>query len=535
MLIVLLLLVLTTGQIYSFDRHLGLIIPSQRVVYPRSVNTSQVKIVLPGLDNKLLPVEKNIDNLIDLLSTAELFKDSHSNVLWPLYDLRLELDANSKLIKDSLLEIKNLTEPGKVGVDIEVDKELLFEVGDYFYELISKELSNDLIKLNPLASMPSPTRAHTTAAPTPLTPKPTQSTPSTRTRRSARINMAFRTNEQFLEAVKLSTVINQNLKIFSEKLNSLVNTIGNLKMGQIDGLTQDFFFREYLERQLNNSEFRIIDVPYFKKTHNKYEFSLDVALFSGTIELLKYHNIQYYNSKLSHTYFSALHSDEIFELTCIASKMCYPVSTQCCRYLRNGTLYQIVSNCPFEQSTLEFELLANNGLLLNKDPVNEDVKRFLKRNKIMPSSFPCLVSVRDCITFNDGDLSICFKKNSVIIYSKFAHDLYRYISPIWYSKLISYFQNFPLILFLIISALIIMIMKYGVVKTKDILWEGKAKVIDYIRKKVEKAEEERYRRERENQQCEATAPLHPGARTPSPKRIPRKSVFKKVPSAETRI
>ena len=508
------------GNGNAFQRHLGLIIPSDRVTYPEKIQTTQVKVILPSLDTAMQPVATNIVNLVELLDEAPLFHQDHENVLWPLYDLKTELVTLTSQVMDSFGKIKNQTEKCKIGVDSYVDQELLFEVTDYFLEFKSRGLTTDLLALNPLSRI-QPVSTTTLSSVTPpvnvnisSSGQPTQ----TKVNKRAVVTYQYRNKEEFLKAVRVATRINQNMQFFNQKLNVLEETIGNLKIGNVEGLQRSFFFQNYMEKQLNVSDFRILDVPYFKKTDNKYEFALNIATIGGHVEYRRFHNIQYYGSKLSHEYFSFLNSDELFELDCIAPQICFPLTTPCSRSLRNESLFKIVTDCPFEQSNLEFELLLGEGILLNEKPVNEVVKAFLEKHSLEPLRYPVLIQVDDCITFHNN-LTMCFKGANAVVYSKFNNNLYYYFNPIWYSRLLANFQNVPLVLFSVTLLLITLVLIFGVQTTRYYIKHGKEKFLLYLRDRIAHAEkaEQKQKAEKCREEGEgASAPLKPSSRSPSP-------------------
>ena len=116
MLIPLLAIILNSGQILAFQRHLGLTIPVERVTYPKTVNTTQVKITLPGLDASVMPAKRNINSMIDLVHSATLFDVKNEATLWPLYDLGVSMATKGKAIRNTLKDFNN-TESSKVGMD----------------------------------------------------------------------------------------------------------------------------------------------------------------------------------------------------------------------------------------------------------------------------------------------------------------------------------------------------------------------------------------------------------------------------------
>ena len=406
----------------------------------------------------------------------------------------------------------------------------MFEVADYFPELKSKGFTQEIAKLAPIVMSvqtttppPPPPKTSKSTTSSPLPSGDASVTPPPQGKRNKRevVSMDYRNNEKFLDAVQRSTSLNQGLSIFETKLDRLVETMGNLRLGNLEGLKRDFFFKTLISDKFNGSEFRIIDVPYFLKTDNKYEFNLNLALFSGITEYKRFHNVQYFNSKLSKEYYSTTDSDELFELDCFAEQLCFPLTTTCSRSLWNSSLHQIMADCPFQTSTLEYELVSGTGILLNKEPINEDIKAFLTEQQLEPVSYPALVETDQCITFHEGQLSMCFQKDKGLIYSKFDSDIYLYLHPMWYSRLLAYFQNAPLMIFLTIVTLTILTMILGVQKTRELILTGKTRFLLYLGKKVRKVEEQRQKEQdekREQGEGEASAPMMENrSPPPSPK------------------
>ena len=524
-----------TGLSAGFQRHLGLVIPAERVTFPANVSTSLVKIILPELDMVSIPVNRNLDSMIRILQESALFDEGSADVLFPLHDLRLAMEGNKKFISEAFDSLKQITEDHtKIGLDVDVDHEFLFNLSDYFKEMRSREFTNKILQFEPSATYkPSTTTTTQRSTTVSTTTTSTTTTPSftyanmtgkittimnKKIKRSP-IDISFRSKDQFVELIDIATGINNDLTLFATKLSKLVETLDNVKMGNVEGLEKDFFFKNLLQEKLGSS-FRIIDVPFYQKSEDKFDFSLNMALFSGIVEYKKYVNVQYHNAKLANEYYSTLDSDEYFELFCVAEQMCYPHTTTCSRNLRNGTLYKIVAECPFVKSTLEFELVPQLGILINKEPVNEDIKNYLKKNKIEPESYPLLIQSNDCISFFDNTLKMCFKQDKSLVYSKFHSDIYFYLNPIWYARLMAYFQNVPLILFLSILTIIVTIVVFGVQKTRDLVKNGKQRFLLYLQKKIAKAEAEKEKekekeKQRQEGEGEASAPLKP-SRSQSP-------------------
>ena len=426
----------------SFTRHLSFTIPMDRVTLPLNVTTALYRFSLPDLASVHLPMNRSLVSLGKTLSNGTLYGAEKQHDYYPLFDLRTSIETNIGIIFNLMTDLAEILQPARIGKDYDTRLTMSLDVQKAFSELGFSGINSLASSMRKFKNEPKIINGSHDKV----------------------VNV--RSSEDFSQAVFFATQMHQEMALFSQKFRSFVDTLYHLKTGQTDKLRENFFYSDELETLLD-SKFAIIDVRFFHKTESKFEVILEIATHSELAEYHKYFNVQYFNTRLADTYYSRTGSDELHTLSCIAPSVCYPTTSPCSRALHNESIYNIMSHCNFVESNDEYDLIPGLGVVVNTEPKNENLKALLKEQKVEASTYPFLFTWSGCIGLNDGELKMCFLNDREIIYSRFQSEIWSYISPMWYSTLLNYLSDVPLILFLFLSFTIYFFTVFGCSLTKQ--------------------------------------------------------------------
>ena len=476
---ILLILLLLISQGDGFDRNLGMLVPIDRIALPSKIDTKIYGIYISSMNSTIDPIRRNINSLTNILSKGA-FDSEHKNTLYPLSQIKTTIIAHTNDIERNLKKLEKLEENVKRGQDISSTKEktILLEHSDFFAELAFTEITHEIFQIVKIVnfkpspptqgSTPASSRRTTTSAS--VLPKTSNVTPApvpVRNKREMVIDASYKDTPQFDQLVIAATIVNHDLGFFSKKLDRLVKTLQALRLGQASKLENEFFFKTQIEDSLK-TDFTIIDIPYFSKSEDKFDIVFDVAKFSGISEFDRFFNIQYFGKKLARTYYSALDSEQFFELDCIHPMICYPRTSDCSRLLYNGTLLEILRTCPLIDSVSEFEILPGAGLIVNQEPENVEIKAFLDSNNISPRSYPFMVEIGKCIALDSGNIEICLHQERSLIHSKYQKAIFNYLNPMWYTNLHNHLKDISMVLFFAICLTIYVIIIMSLQKLQQL-------------------------------------------------------------------
>ena len=426
------------GGFKNYGRTLEFIIPQGRHILPTKMSTSLRSLILPNFARKITPVQRAMSSIEDILVNGTLFDESKKDALYPLYETKKSIRNSQSNVNKTLKDFEKILEPSRVGQRIDTKATHFLAIEDFFPELGLAEISQNLRSLKKNQNIPN--RAGSGDVVMTNTPE-------------------IRDSKTFENALHFSNMLNQDLRLFSRKFRNFVDTLMYLKRGDIKALSNSFFFKANLEK-LISTQIKVLDVNFFEKSDNQFEIVLHLAEYSGVNEFVAYHNVQYYQRKLSKEYFGNNDNNEIFELTCFAHNLCIPTSTACSRALYNQTAYDIFKICDFEHSDLDFEIVTGVGVIVNVEPTNPKVVQFLEDQEVSPTDFPVLIEFSGCFNFEE-DIEVCFKKDKAILYSRFKDEINALLNPLWYVLLVENFKNVPLMLYVSFWILISFLLFFG--------------------------------------------------------------------------
>ena len=424
----------------GYHRRLGFLIPSDRLHLPKNVTTGIYGLSLPDLEKIPSPIENNII-LLNRVFKGNIFDQAYETQLHPMYNLRLQAKISIETIQKYLAKLKELLKDQRIGTDEKRTDTFPLNMSTLFLSL----------KFNSIGTLTSGLRKVNTFS------EPEGSGDGD--------VEAYKIDPKFQKAVGFLMNLNQDLKMFALRFKSFVNTLQHLKSSNIEQLRQEFFFKDFLETSIGK-EIDLIDVTYFYKTLNKLEVNLNLATFSELTEFIKYSNIQYFDRKLSETYFSMPDSDDYFLLSCITPTVCIPSPTSCSRALKNESTYTILSKCHFEISTADYDVIPSIGIVVNKETDNKEIKKILTDQEVEPSTYPFLLQFHGCLELNKGKLRVCFTNEKAVIYSYFTNDIWKLINPLWYNSLLGYIKDFPLWIYVTFSILFYALVTLGCITVK---------------------------------------------------------------------
>ena len=412
-----LFLIIFCSYAYSTDKSLGWVIPDKKVFLPINVQTGFYGIQFPSFETVFKLAEKNLGYLEDTVANGLIFNKENEGKLYPLRELGIRLNLTSSEIKNTIVTLSEyLKNNEQFGQAYSKQKTIAFTINDLMPEGNFVEFQTYIIDLKMNKDL------------VPASGDEAQ----------------FREGLPFHKLESAASFLANYLTDYNKKLLSFLDMIRLFSGERSDIPKEQLFITQALEKRLN-SEFELIRVAYFESSNNQATAILELALVSNYEPFTHLVGVQYQGYRLTNEFFSR--ENDLFELECISKYVCYPVVSKCSQAISNNSLAKILTNCNFQVSHQEFDILSSQGILINYEPKSKDIQQFLDQYDFEPDRYPALVQFNGCANFNKNQSKICFSTPNKIVYSRIlSNDLAKYINPLWYTKLYNNLTDIPTIL-----------------------------------------------------------------------------------------
>ena len=426
-----LLMLLYFGQIFgqtsAFREELGLVLSQEKIALPENINIEIYGLVLPDPFEQLNSVNENINQLSGIIKEGKMFNEDQNELMYPVHDLGQTMLHTIFEIQQSIKVMKGICSTRTIGANMDTKKSYKLELDDIIPVSSFKEAEYLISELSKNRNrVPDPSTSST-----------------------------FRDSGNFQRILYVVSFLTKSLQNFNKDLKNYVDLMNDLLYGNVESL-HNSILDNHLKSDFT-SEYTIIDVPGFRKNSQNFRIWLEIATLSNVKELTKFKNVQYFNLKLSGTYYGDMETYKIFQMKCLNRHVCYPIVTPCTEAIENSTLLQIIGTCTFEPSYSEYEIVGERGILINENPSSASVKNLLETQNIDISTYPTLFTFTGCFKDELKYLNVCFRSSKKIIKSKYSSDsLYYYLHPIFFNRVVKYFIDFPLMISIVAAVLSIL-------------------------------------------------------------------------------
>ena len=428
----------------NYDKRLSWLYPKRKLVLPEKIESNIYGISLPPMERYFTIAKKNLDSLKISIESGLAFREEYNESMYPLFELGLRLKSLIANIFSLISSFNTLLgQPILLGSNSNADKTQIRVSGDSLipdFEFVEYSLYIAYIQAN----------------------KNTQ----------PGANIAeFRKSAVFHKLETSTALLTIFLQDYHNRLRDYYTTLRYLS-GNPDVIpTQNLFITEYLETELN-SQFEIISLLHFEGTPTKIYLVLEIALIKGQVEYVKYVGVQYFGYKISNDLYGQANTQNIYELDCLKNSIiCIPMISNCTQALLNDNFTQIVDNCNFQRSQLEYELVPLVGILINFEPTSTALTKYLETNDIVIEKYPTLLTISGCLHLENNNIKFCFNSPYSQITSKLDQDdLKEIFQPSLSQNLDKNLNDLPTVLtaiiFMIISFLIFFVSK-GIYKVSN--------------------------------------------------------------------
>ena len=427
----------------GFHRELGLTVPGTKETFPYNVTTDHYALILPSFENVIKTIERNL-RVLETIMNGTIYSAAEN--LYPLTDLKTSILYSIKSIRLNNENFAELLKPSRIGNDITVEDSYLIDTNKIFNELKFKVVSNAISTLMKLKEGPI------------LEGSGAENSSETFD------SELFRLSPQFDESLQLTISTDRTLKYFLNKYRSFLRTLTALKGGEMQTLSEHFFFQELVEEQINSS-YSLINVRQYYRTDTKLNIILELAVYEQFVEYISHSNVQYYGLKLKNQYYSKSEGEEYFELYCLIDKICVPIKSECTKSMYNGTLYNVFTHCEFEESSEEYTIVPGKGLIINYEPENPDIINLLKFHDFHPLSYPAFIMFSGSLSLNNERISLKFANERSIIYSRHQDTIFGILNPKLGAKIMKNFGNTALVMFVSFSIIMFTTIRLGIWNT----------------------------------------------------------------------
>ena len=415
----------------SYDDEINWLVPFKKIVLPQKFKTSVYGISLPPMKRFFEIAERNLQSLNISIDTGESFKEKNNASLYPIFELGLRLKALIASINNLIKEFRKILQiPMIFGSSNNLEKTTISISADSLLpDFDFVEYSLYIAHINKAKD---------------LMPSEGQTVPD------------FRKGAEFHKLETSAALLTIFLQNYRDRLLTYYRTMRYLA-GNIHVIPSDeIFVSEFIESAVGG-QFEILSFMYFEATITKVYVILELAVIENKSEYQKYMGIEYFGHRISNDLYGQTGTKSLNELVCFSQTLCIPIISKCSKSLLDDNFTAIISHCNFKKSKNEYDIIPNIGIILNYEPTSKSLIQYLATNKIEIPSYPCLMTLQGCITFDVEGITFCFSSPFSLITSGLDLELLRKtFHPTWYEDLDSNLNNIPTVL----TALIFMFISF---------------------------------------------------------------------------